>query len=375
MTMPRFLGLVFFALALVAAAWRAPVPAAPRFVPPPPAAPSALPSEFTREQLPVVAFYSHSATLAELPDGRIAAAWYAGTWEAARDGAIWFSIRDAAGWSAARSIATPASTIASTGAYVSKLGNAVLDNDDGRLHLWYVSAAVGGWAVSSVNHAVSDDSGTTWSPAEKLVTSPFLNLSTLVRTPPVKLVDGGLGLPVYHEFVDRHGEFLRLSPQGRILGKARMPGQYPALQPSVAVLDETRALALLRGTGTKELSGSVLTDRSDDGGVSWQGGAPLPMPNPDSSVAVLRLASGTLLLVANPVNFRSRHLLQLFLSEDEGRTWTPSHVVENDLEHKVDFSYPALLQTRDGRIHLAYTYKYQAIAHVTFTEAWLKGAP
>ncbi len=373
MNKPVSPALVFFLLALAAAAWRAPSPAAPEFVPPPPATPSHLPAEFKREQLPVVAPFSHAATLAELPDGRLAAAWYAGSREGTHDVAVWFSTREGSGWSVPRMVATPASTASATGAYVSKLGNPVMYVDDGRLRLWYVSVAVGGWSASSVNQVFSVDGGNTWSPAEKLVTSPFFNISTLVRTPPVALADGGLGLPVYHEFIARRAEWLRLSPQGNILGKARMPSQYPALQPSVAVLDARRALALLRGASFKDLDGSVMADTSSDGGATWQGGAPLLIPNPDASVALLRLASGTLVLAANPVTGRSRYILQLFLSEDDGKSWAPARIIENDPELKGNYAYPALLQARDGRIHLAYTFEYRAIVHAVFSEAWLKG--
>ena len=58
--------------------------------------------------------------------------------------------------------------------------------------------------------------------------------------------DGGLGLPVYHEFIAKHGEWLRLAADGRIVAKARIAAPVPALQPAAAVFDEQRAVALLR---------------------------------------------------------------------------------------------------------------------------------
>ena len=133
MNLPRWPVLAFFALALAAAVWRAPTPAAPAFAPPPPAATSALPAEFALEKLPAVAPFAHSASLAELPDGRLAAAWYAGAHEAAGDVAIWFSTRDGASWSAPRIVATRSTTAAATRAYVGVLGNPVLYAEDGRL--------------------------------------------------------------------------------------------------------------------------------------------------------------------------------------------------------------------------------------------------
>jgi predicted neuraminidase len=334
---------------------------------------SELPAEYAVEKLPVVAPFAHAASLAELPDGRLAAAWYAGSREAAGDVAIWFSTRDGAGWSAPRTAATRATTTAATGAYVGILGNPVLYAEGARLHLWYVSVGFGGWAMSSINHSVSDDGGDKWSPAEKLLTTPFLNVSTLLRTPPVALADGGIGLPVYHEFIANRGEWLRLSAQGRVLEKARMPSQRPALQPAVAALDAGRALALLRDSGTGD--GRVMAAISTDGGLNWQASPSTPIANHNSSVALLRLASGRLLLAANPQSGGARSVLTLFLSPDEGKTWTQARVIENDPEGKAAYAYPSLLQTRDGRIHLVYSWRYQTIAHAVFSEAWLKGDP
>jgi predicted neuraminidase len=373
MRVPGLPAALFFALALAAAVWRAPMPAAPAFAPPTTATTSALPPEFALERLPVVAPFAHSASLAELPDGRLAVAWYAGAHEAAGDVAIWFSTRDGTGWSAPRIVATRATTAVATRAYVGILGNPVLYAESERLHLWYVSVGFGGWSGSSINHSVSRDGGDSWSPAEKLVTSPFLNLSTLVRAPPQPLADGGLGLPVYHEFIADRAEWLRLSADGRILGKVRMPSQRPGLQPAVAALDDRRALALLRDGGIGD--GRVMVDASEDGGVSWRASPSLPIANPNASVALLRLASGRLLLAANPLTGGARYELALFLSDDEGATWTLARVVENDPERKAAYAYPSLLQTRDGRIHLAYSWRYQAIAHAVFSEAWLKGDP
>ncbi len=371
--MPKWRVLAVFAAALAAAVWRAPTPAAPAFVAPAPAVASELPAEFASEKLPAVAPFAHSVSLAELPDGRLAAVWFAGSREAVGDVAIWFSTRDGAGWSAPRTAATRATTAAATRAYVSILGNPTLYAEGGKLHLWYVSVGFGGWSASSINHSVSADGGESWSPAEKLVTSPFFNISTLVRAPPVALADGGVGLPVYHELGANRAEWLRLSADGRILGKARIPSLRSALQPAVAALDGRRALALMRDSGSGD--GRVLAAVSADGGLSWQSSSSPPVDNPNSSVALLRLASGRLLLAANPLTGRGRYMLALFLSEDEGKTWTQARVVENDPEGNANYAYPSLLQTRDGRIHMAYSWRNQVIAHAVFSEAWLKGDP
>src|SRR3546814_6773369 len=62
----------------------------------------------------------------------------------------------------------------------------------------------------------SDDLGKTWSTPRQLITTPFLNISTLVRNAPVFHQDGTIGLPVYHEFLGKFAEYLYISPNGEV---------------------------------------------------------------------------------------------------------------------------------------------------------------
>jgi predicted neuraminidase len=370
--MIRWLPLVVFTAGLCVALWQAPRAEPPAFLIAPSSAASTLPAEFTQEELPPVARFSHASTIAGLADGRLAVAWYAGSHEKAIDVQIWFSIRDTENWSAPRVIATRADTATETGAVVRTLGNPVLYARGKRLNLWFVSSSVPGWSGSSINHKFSDDGGLSWSPSEKLVTSPFFNVGTLVRTPPVVLADGGFGLPIYQELFTQCPEWLRIDSAGRIIGKSRLTSPVNALQPAVAAIEEHRALALLRSTD--RYSGTIMADTTVDGGISWKQSASLPIGNFNSSLALLRLRSGRLLLAANPQ--RARNLLQLFLSDDEGQSWRPARVIESDPDETAQFSYPALMQGIDGRIHLTFTFRFHAIAHVSFTEAAInEGAP
>ncbi|WP_265946601.1 sialidase family protein [Dechloromonas sp. A34] len=367
--LPRWLAPALFVAALGAAFWRAPNPAAPAFVPPPAAAASALPALFAAQMLPQAAESAHAATLAQLQDGRLAAAWFAGSREGAADVAIWFSTQGRDGWSQPQPIANRESTAGGVFAHVRKVGNPVLHVEGSWLHLWYVSVSIGGWAGSSINHSVSTDGGQSWTKPTKLQTSPFANISTLVRTQPLPLADGGLGLPVYHEFIAKHGEWLRLSPTGQIVDKTRMIHPVRTLQPAVVALDEQRALALLRDAGPGP--GQVQVATTDNGGLNWGAGEALPIPNPNSSVALLRLKSGRLLLAGNPPH--GREALLLWISADEGRTWQASRSIEAAADGGAEFSYPALLLGRDGRIHVAYTWRREGIKVASFSEAWLDG--
>ncbi|WP_371323397.1 sialidase family protein [Dechloromonas sp. ZY10] len=363
--------------ALAAAFWRIPAAPAPAFAARahtlPATAAVSLPAFFASAMLPQAAASAHAATLTFLPDGRLAAAWFAGSREGAADVTIWLSRLDKNGWSKPQALANRESTAGALFTNIRKLGNPVLFTDGARVHLWFVSVALGGWAGSSLNHIFSDDSGETWSKPSKLVTSPFLNISTLVRTPPLPLADGGYGLPAYHEFVAKHGEWLRLDRDGRVIDKTRMAHPVRSLQPAVVALDEKRALALLRDAGPGP--GRIRVASTGDAGLTWEtGGAngdDLPLPNPNASVAMLRLASGRLLLAGNGDDGRTH--LHLWLSADEGKTWTLARTAESAPDGGAEFSYPALLLGPDGRIHLAYTWRRQGIKHAIFSEAWLDG--
>lgn len=317
---------------------------------------------------------AHAATLAQLPDGRVAAAWFAGSAEGARDVAILMAAFDGRQWSEPRPIVTRAQAQRDAARLVRKLGNPVLAADAaGRLHLWYVSVGYGGWAGSAINHAVSSDGGASWSRASRLIASPFWNLSTLVRTPPLPLADGadgGFGLPAYHEFAAKRAEWLRLDAAGRVIDKARLPGAARTLQPAVAALDGSRAVAMMRDAGP---ANRIPLATTVDAGASWQPARATALPNPNASVALLRLADGRLLLAYNPQT-ANRNKLALALSRDEGATWSAPRLVE-DAAGGEEFSYPALLQGRDGTIHLAYTWQRRAIKHLAFAPAWLEAQP
>ena len=371
LTQSRWPALLAFLLALAAASpWLRPLPA-PRFIVPesPPSLPHRGTSEPRAQLLPNPAESAHSVSLAELGSGSIAAVWFAGSREGAADVSIHFSTFDGANWTNPQAIVLRKRVQQDSSRLVRKLGNPVLWRDPaGILHLWFVSVGFGGWAGSAINHSRSTDGGLTLSAATRLVTSPFWNLSTLVHGAPVALMDGGIALPVYHEFIAKRPEWLRLDGKGDPVDKQRLPDAARSLQPAVAALDGNRALALLRDASS---SHRVRMTRSNDGGAHWTAAAATELPNPDAGIALLRLHDGRLLLAYNPQEAK-RTRLALAISGDEGQSWSPPRLIEQG-DGEDEFSYPALLQGRNGTIHLAYTWQRQKIKHLSFTPAWLKG--
>ena len=80
------------------------------------------------------------------------------------------------------------------------------------------------------------------------------------------------------------------------------------------------------------------------------------------------MRDGRLLIVFND-SVSGRENLRLAISRDEGRTWAGVATLAD--EPGADFSYPFLMQARSGEVHLVYTWKREAIKHVTFNTAWI----
>ncbi len=310
----------------------------------------------------------HVASLCEPNPGILAAAWYGGTREGARDVAIFFSTqKNRERWSEAQVLVTAESAQNELGHYVRKVGNPVVfSNTQGRIRLLYVAIAVGGWSGSSLCLKESDDSGTTWSPSRRLVLSPFFNVSELVKNGPTPLAGGGWVVPIYHELFGKFPELLWMDESGHPSSpiRTRAFGGRTAFQPAMVALDSEQAVLLCRTANDRR---DLLISRTADRGETWSPPTPSGLPNSDSGIDAIRLASGRLLLAFNDTN-SGRANLRLATSNDAGRTWSRGPVVES--EDGEEFSYPFLLQTRDGWIHMAYTWKRRAIQVATFNESW-----
>lgn len=313
---------------------------------------------------------AHSASIA-ITDGKPVAVWYGGTEEGHRDVAIFSSSFDGK-WATPRVIADRNSTEQALGRYIRKVGNPTLYSwPDGRLGLYYVSVSIGGWAASSINYMESFDQGMQWDSPIRLVTSPFLNISTLVRTKGLPLSDGGVQLPVYHEFLGKFSETLTLSSDLTVMDKVRISRGKHSLQPAITNLDESSAIGLLRYSG--DPPGRVLSVFSQDAGAHWSTPVRTELPNPDSAVSIINPGNGYLLLALNDLE-DGRHRLSLAMgSADE---WTIVKVLEEEtatnLDHEYEFSYPSMTIDPDGFIHLVYTWNQKRIKHLRFNREWLE---
>ena len=323
----------------------------------------------------------HVGSICEMADGQLAAVWYGGTREGAKDVAIFFSTKPSgpsASWSSPRIVVDRTIATRELKRYIRKVGNPIIFSGPGKqLWLIYVSITMGGWSGSSLNVKASENGGDTWMESQRLTLSPFFNISELVKGRPLPLKTTGehmnqdrFAVPIYHEFLGNFPEILWISffrNNSRIVyGKSRMAGGNSFIQPSIAALNMHFATAFYRSVSEDKRIAAATTK---DCGQNWSVPNYLNLPNPDSAVDALPLPEGSILLAFNDSR-NSREIMQLALSKDKGKNWTRIHTLENSPNE--EFSYPYMIKGQNGLIHLVYTWKRKRIKHLVFNEAWIE---
>ncbi|MEA9599019.1 sialidase family protein [Polynucleobacter sp. AP-Sanab-80-C2] len=321
----------------------------------------------------------HAASLIALKDGAVRAFWFAGSREGAPDVVINTAVFDPKtnAWAAPTVVIDRVGAEKGLSRYIAKLGNPVPARlPDGRLQLFFVTVSIGGWAGSSISTMLSDDDGLTWGRPQRLITSPFVNLSTLVKSPAVQMTDGRLGLPAYHEWIGRFGEFLRLDIT-QVIDKRRMSSGRSAIQPAVFVNEAQDATAYFRQTRSAGQAKRIPVSLTRNAGQSWQSATDLEIENPNSAVAGLTLKNGAHLLVLNNIE-AGRYRLVFMMSNPKSGQWQVIEVLENDEalpdQERKEFSYPYLISASGSDAHLVYTWDRKKIRHLYFSSAWLDRA-
>jgi predicted neuraminidase len=321
----------------------------------------------------------HAASLIALKDGGVRAFWFAGSREGAPDVVINTAVFDpqALRWSAPTVVMDRVGAEKGLSRYIAKLGNPVPARmADGRMQLFFVTVSIGGWAGSSISSVISDDEGLTWGRPQRLISSPLINLSTLVKSPAMLFADGRLGLPAYHEWIGRFGEFLRVDA-GQVIDKRRMSSGRGAIQPVVFKDGPQEASAFFRQTRSSSQPKQIPVSETKDAGQSWVVTKDLEIPNPNSALAALTLANGTRLMVLNNIE-SGRYRLVMVMHEPNSAQWQVIQVLEDDEslanDQRREFSYPYLISTNGEDAHLAYTWDRKKIRHVYFPAGWFKHA-
>jgi predicted neuraminidase len=139
-----------------------------------------------------------------------------------------------------------------------------------------------------------------------------------------------------------------------------------AIQPSILFREQIGGEKLLAVGRTEQ--GKVFSTSSSDGGNTWSALSLIDdLPNPNAGIDAVTLADGRQLIVYNPVT-RGRTPLAVAVSRD-GRAWTKVLTLE---DQPGEYSYPAVIQTSDGLVHITYTWKRERVKHVVVDPKRLK---
>jgi len=299
----------------------------------------------------------HASTLEETSEGTLVAAWFGGTRERHPDVGIWFARFEEGTWQPAREVATGEWE---DGERYPTWNPVLFQPSEGPLHLFYkVGPSPGSWWGMVMT---SEDGGRTWNEPQALpegILGP-------IKNKPVELADGTWLSGSSTEGDGWRLHFERSTDQGRTWTKSDPVDQngLDSIQPGILVHGEGLLQTLNR---TKQ--GVLSTTWSHDGGLTWTPTTDSGLPNPGSGTDAVTLDSGVHFLVYNhssPPPERPwkgvRYPLNIARSTD-GIHWDNVLTVES-LPRSAGYAYPCIIQTRDGLVHIAYTFDRDVIKHV-----------
>ncbi|MEQ1841233.1 MAG: sialidase family protein, partial [Verrucomicrobiales bacterium] len=313
----------------------------------------------------------HASTIAETDRGLVAA-WFGGTKEKDPDVGIWTSYFDGGEWSKP---AEQANGIQHEGKR-HPCWNPVLWQapGDGLTYLFFkVGPDPQTWWGEVM---VSYDDGRSFRDRRRLPEG----IDGPVRGKPLLLPDGNLLCPSSTEHGNDwrfHFEILtdlskpELGPSWQRFEPETQP--YQVIQPTVLTLADGSLRTLYRSKNKR-----IIANRSNDGGKSWSELEETNLPNNNSGVEGLTLADGRHLLLYNHLGgdkaegWGKRNVLNLAVSKD-GITWEAVAFIEK--EEKGEFSYPAMIQTKDGLVHMTYTWNRKKVKHVVIDPIKIKAEP
>lgn len=318
------------------------------------AAPGLVKSEFIFATAPFPS--CHASTIAESKAGLVAA-WFGGTAERNPDVCIWVSRHVGTNWTEPMKVAD--GVVSPTNRYA--CWNPVLfQPKTGPLMLFYkVGPSPAAWWGMMMT---SLDGGKTWSKAHRLpdgILGP-------IKDKPVQLTNGDILSGSSDESKGRTVHFERSGDLGQTW-QATLPvacdPEIGPIQPCLLFHPGGKLQALGR---TKQ--GRIFETWSADNGKTWSRISLTALPNPDSGIDAVTLKDGHQLLVYNHnvrtgSNNKGRSPLNVAISQD-GETWQAALVLEDDPAAPNGFAYPAVIQTHDGLVHIAYTWERKRIKHV-----------
>jgi predicted neuraminidase len=314
----------------------------------------------------------HASTIVETPDG-IMAAWFGGTEERHQDVGIWISFYEKGSWSKPVEVAN--------GFQHDSLRyptwNPVLFKPaGGPLMLFYkVGPNPREWWGMLMT---SENDGRSWSQPRRLGKNNAIgDLLGPVKNKPVQLNDGTILCPSSTEVEKGEKDQWRVHFEAtkdfgktwEVIGPINDGVEFAAIQPSILNYKDGRMQILCR-TQQKVIGQSW----SSDNGKTWSKMTATSLPNPNAGTDAVTLKDGRQLLVYNhAVNSgpypSGREVINVAISSD-GISWKPVMTLEK--HEGGEFSYPAVIQSSDGMVHITYTYLRNSIKHLVVDPSKLK---
>lgn len=306
----------------------------------------------------------HSATIAETPTG-IVYAFFGGTKERNPDVEIYVSRQVNGKWTAPVSAANG---IQPEGKRLPTWNPVLYQVAGGDLLLFYKIGPKPSewWGMLKT----SKDGGATWSEAQKL---PEGYLGP-VKNKPVLLSNGNLFCPtstegkgwkIHFEVTPDYGKTWRkIGPLDA--GK----DSIDAIQPSILDHGNGKLQILARSRNR-----ALVEAWSADNGETWSALVKTDLPNNNSGTDAVTMKNGLHVLVYNHVlppgklAKGARTPLNVAVSKD-GKNWKAALILEDSPISQ--YSYPAVIQTADGLLHFAYTWRRTQMKHVVVDPSKLK---
>jgi len=188
------------------------------------------------------------------------------------------------------------------------------------------------------------------------------------RCKPTVLRSGRILLPLYSDTFSV--SMMAISDdEGATWFASRPVAGFGNIQPAVLEKRDGTLVAFMRENGPID---RIRVSESSDRGITWGPVGATQFPNPGSGLDAVKLKNGHWVIVYNDT-VKGRSSLAVSMSDDEGKSWKWTRHLEK--QNEGEFHYPAIIQGRDGMLHVIYSYfvtEGKSMKHVAFDEAWVR---